>query len=52
MEAAVTSLNATLALVFFFFFVISNYRKGFVTQEAVKLEVCRTFCLSDDFGLN
>lgn len=53
MEAVVTSLNATFVLVLHFcIFVVSNCRQGLVTQEAVKLEFCRTFCLSDDFGVN
>lgn len=31
---------------------LSSVTAGLVTQEAVKLEVCRTFCLSDDSGVN
>lgn len=30
--------------------VFSNRRQSLVAQEAVKSEVCRTFCLLDTFG--
>lgn len=46
-SAAAALLNAPPALVDF---VFSNCRQSLVTQEAVKLEVCRTFCLLDTFG--
>lgn len=45
-QNAFTLLNATLMCVALFGgFVISNCRQSLVTQEAVKLEVCRTLCL-------
>ena len=43
---------AFLDFSFLYVVVVSNCRQSLVTQEAVKLEVCRTSCLSDDFGVN